>query len=162
MSTRDLWRGHEHFLDVRASWYRDSSYDGARDALGPISGPTSPSTRTTARHTPADLRLCDCFRHVRLSPLPYHKAPWTLYTLAAEQAVSLPVMSLAMSCSLMANEIRVHILALALSERFATIEFTAGPGHLDGHFYIRRAPCHVANLTALNIIRQIRSVLAGE
>lgn len=57
-----------------------------------------------------------------------------------------------MSCSQMANEIRAYISTLAPSESFATISFPAGPLHFDRYFRIHRAPCHIADSTALKVI----------
>lgn len=74
-------------------------------------------------------------------------APWS-----RGRPISLPVANLAMSCSQTANEVRAHLSALAPSESFVTISFLAGSLDLDGYFCIHRAPCPIANLTALKVI----------
>lgn len=68
--------------------------------------------------------------------------------------VRLPVANLAMTCSLIANEVRRH--TLPEKQRFAIVGATTGPREFSPLLYFQRAPCPVVDLAALKLMINLK------
>lgn len=69
-----------------------------------------------------------------------------------EKPLKLPVADLAMSCSLLATEIRDHLRSLPVSERTAVVALTGETSFPMPNLCFKRAPCPVVGLKALDVV----------